>query len=607
MTRRPVPRGLALATLLALLLGGAACASRGAPRPPRLPDPPAHPVRSGTGFTATVQRGATARYVFGPDSAAVAASVAYLRRAPETRAERTGYAETSRHADVVAFLDSLAVMGVPFHFDTLGRSGEGRAIPLVVASRPRVRTPDEARRLGRPVVWLQANIHAGEVEGKEAVQALLRDLAAPGARNVLDSLVVLAVPIYNVDGNERVGPQRRQRSEQQGPELVGQRPNAAGLDLNRDYVKAEAPETRAALRALNAWDPDVFVDLHTTNGSYHGYALTWSPSLHPSAGLRAFNQDTLLPLVARRLAEQGAVRTFPYGNFSLAYGEDVGPDGRKTGWYTYDHRARFGTNYYGLRGRLSVLGEAYSHDPFRDRVFATRAFVDVLLSTVAEAAVDIQARARRFRAVGDTALAVRARLTTRPDTQEVLAERLVRVDTTGGRDTVGAEPGVPRGLRRTGQFDRLRLPVFDRFEATQVATVPRGGWAFDATAPGAEAAARLLRTHGVQVRRLTAARAVEGEVFRPDSVLTAARAFQGHREVRVEGRWRTERRSLAAMAYVVPADQPLALLALALLAPESDDGLVTWNVWDAALGVGRDFPVVRLRVALPAGSSEAVP
>ncbi|MBA3657902.1 MAG: hypothetical protein H0W69_11185, partial [Gemmatimonadaceae bacterium] len=217
----------------------------------------------------------------------LAACVPILARttlnSPRTRAEATGFRETSRYADVIAFIDSLHDR--PLTFGSIGKTSEGRAIPYIIASYPQVSTPDEARALKRPIVYVQANIHAGEVEGKEALLALVRDLSAAPRPNVLDSIVLIAVPIYNADGNERFASQSVNRTEQNGPELVGVRANGQGLDLNRDYIKAEAPETRASLVMFNTWDPDVFVDLHTTDGSYHGYALTYAPPLHPSAPL----------------------------------------------------------------------------------------------------------------------------------------------------------------------------------------------------------------------------------------------------------------------------------------------------------------------------------
>jgi hypothetical protein len=142
------------------------------------------------------------------------------------------------------------------------------------------------------------------------------------------------------------------------------------------------------------------------------------------------------------------------------------------------------------------------------------------------------------------------------------------------------------------------MPVVDRFDATLTRTLPSGGWAIDAAAPGADSAVKLLRAHGVQVERADAVAAAEVETFRTDSVIRSPRAFQGHQEMRLEGSWRTERRALANV-LVVRAAQPLALLALELLDPQSDDGLATWNVFDAALRPGGDFPVVRWR-AIPA-------
>jgi hypothetical protein len=517
---------------------------------------------------------------------------------PLTRAERTKYMETSRLVDVYTFLDSVARLGGPISEQSMGKSAMGADVPLIIASRPVVRTPAEARATGRPIVFVQANIHAGEVEGKEALQMVLRDLSFDPRPNVLDSIVLVAVPIYNTDGNENVGPQTLNRTEQNGPVLVGTRANAMGLDLNRDYTKAEAPETRISLATFAAWDPDVFVDLHTTNGSYHGYALTYSPSLHPGAPLRAFNQDTLLPELQRRVRERRKLETFPYGNFSRELGARALTDTVKRGWETYDHRARFGTNYFGLRGKLSVLSEAYSHDPFEKRVETTYAFVRELLSLLAEPRTGVVARTRApIPAAAEGVL--RARLTTTPYTAAVVAEDVARA-----ADTMAVtEPGVPRGYRRTGRFRTITMPVYDRFEPTLRAARPAGGWALD----GAQAAGavRTLRAHGVRVERVEGPLELDARLFRADSVIVAPRPFQGHQEVRLEGEWRDGRRRLEIGAYFVPADQPLALVAQLLLEPQSDDGLATWNAFDP-LRAGADFPVVRLG-AVPNGRRTPVP
>jgi hypothetical protein len=281
---------------------------------------------------------------------------------PRTRAERTNYTETSSYTDVMGFIDSLRALGAPISVSELAKSPLGKSVPLLVASRPRVSTVAEARALGRPIAYVQANIHAGEVEGKEAVLALLRDWSFAKRPNVLDSLVLVVVPIYNSDGNDKLAAQARNRGAQNGPEMIGERPNGAGLDLNRDYVKVEAPETMGSLKAFAAWTPDLFMDLHTTNGSYHGYALTYSPSLHPAAPLAPFTADTLLPEIRRRMKAKHGFETFPYGNFTGANGRESLTAETKSGWVTYEHKPRYGTNYFGLRGGVSILSEAYSHE-----------------------------------------------------------------------------------------------------------------------------------------------------------------------------------------------------------------------------------------------------
>ena len=505
---------------------------------------------------------------------------------PRTRAERTNYLETSTHADVVQFRDSLQKTGLPLALGVLGRSTEGREIPYAIASRPLVRTPEEARRLGRPIVYVQANIHAGEVEGKEALLALVRDLVAEKAPNALDSIVLVAVPIYNADGNERFAEQARNREEQNGPEMVGQRANGQNLDLNRDYIKAEAPETRASLAAFNAWDPDVFVDLHTTDGSFHGYALTYAPPLAPVGAAAAFTRDSLLPVLRARMRTRHSFETFDYGNFDGTYA-DSGVDTTTRSWKSYDHRPRFGTNYVGVRGRVAILSEAYSHDPFERRVKSTYAFVREILSLVAERSTSLAAIGRET-TVGPqpgARIAIRARLTTTPFTATIPAEEL---EATG--DSSLTQPGVPRGHRRTGRYRSPSLAVYDRFEPALEVEAPVA-YAIDAAQSDM---IETLRAHGIVVERLRAPVMVDASVFSVDSVTRARRLFQGHYESRAWGRWSAGRRALPDGTFIVPVSQSLGALAMYLLEPESDDGLVTWNTLDGMLRRGAEFPVVRV-------------
>ena len=517
---------------------------------------------------------------------------------PQTRAERSGFTETSTHADVVAFLDSLRV-GQRIHLGSLGRSSQGRDIPLVIASRPLVRSAAEAKRTNRPIVYIQGNIHGGEVEGKEALLSLLRDWTRDQYANVLDSVVIVAVPIYNPDGNDAFGPQERNRGAQNGPAIIGQRANGQGLDLNRDYIKAEAPETQAAIEMFRTWDPDVFIDLHTTNGSYHGYALTYAPPLNPAARFTGpFVRDTVLPVLRLNVRTRFRMETFPYGNF-------ISQDSVERGWFTYDHRPRYGTNYYGLRGRVGILSEAYSHDPFRKRVASTYAFVSELLSIIANNAEDFVETGddadRRTTAFASTPgssppVAIRSRITRSPHTEDLLVEEVVR---TG--DSVRTEPGLRPGLRRTGKIRTVKVPVFDRFEPVLEQSLPYA-WVIPAEhGPVVE----QLRRHGVFVEQIDVASTMRAQRFVVDSVVRANNASPGHgqhREVRVTGSWQgADTLGVAAGAFVVRGAQPLGILALYLLEPQSDDGLVTWNFMDQWLTSGQPYPIARVtdRIAVP--------
>jgi hypothetical protein len=514
---------------------------------------------------------------------------------PRTRPELTNFRETSRYPDVRQFLDSLRKLGAPLTFGSVGKTNEGRDIPFVVASRPLVSTPSDAKRLGRPIVYVQANIHAGEVEGKDALLELLRDLTISSRPNALDSIVLIAVPIYNADGNERFAPESVNRTEQNGPDQVGTRANAQNLDLNRDYVKAEAPETRASLAMFATWDPDIFVDLHTTDGSFHGYALTYSPSLSPAAVFGGvYARDSLLPVLRQRMRTRYGFEVFDYGNF-LSDERDLVPDTAiHQGWATYDARPRFGTNYYGVRGRIGILSEAYSHDSLQRRIASTYAFVHEILSLVAEKAGAIRALTARAdsqplawgRSPDSLQLvAVRSELIANPPVMGVVKEDLEK---TG--DSSLTQPGVPRGERRTGRFRTIPMPVYDRFTST-LDRLPPAAYVIG---PEDTAVVTLLRLHGIRVDRSDSAWTARGESFIVDSMITNPRPFQGHHEVRLKGRWERGLQTLPAKSFIVSTAQPRGALIVYLLEPESDDGFTTWNFFDSHLQKGGRYPVKRI-------------
>jgi hypothetical protein len=498
-----------------------------------------------------------------------------------TTAERTEYRETSTHADVVAFFDSLERRTPDLRRWSLARSPEGRDVPVLLAARPMVDGPSAAHRSGKPLVFLQANIHAGEVEGKEAAQALVRDLTVGPLRPLLDSVIVLVVPIYNADGNDHLSPQNR--PGQNGPAVVGERGNGQGLDLNRDYVKLEAPETRGALALINAWDPDYFIDLHTTNGSYHGYLLTFSPGLNPnSPAVNDYVRDRFLPTVRQRMRQRHRQETFWYGNF-----RNQTPDSLVQGWETYDARPRFGTNLAGLRGRLAILSEAYSNAPFRERVAVTYNFVREVLSLAAEQRDQVRALIAAAERFAPDSVVIRSVLGPATE-QDVIAE----ITEPAGE---GAGPFAPR--RRTGVFRTIRMPVFDRFVAARKEARPSGYL----IPPQQSHLVDLLRRQGIVVQRFRSGWQGAAEDFVIDSVAAARNGFEGHRTVGVEGRWSPREVTVVPGWFYVSTTQRLGVLAAYLLEPGSEDGFVTWNQLDRDLRPRATYPVHRVRVPIAGG------
>ncbi len=498
--------------------------------------------------------------------------------AQSTRPERTGFQETSTHADVLHFLDSLTLATADVRVGTLALSPEGRRVPFVVAARPLPLSPGEAHRSGKPMVYLQANIHGGEVEGKEAAQMLLRDLTRGPLRYLLDSLILLVVPIFNADGNDHLGPVARNRPGQNGPQTVGQNTNGQGLNLNRDYIKLEAPETRGAVRLIQTWDPDLLIDLHTTNGSYHGYVLTYSPSLNPNTNpATEFVRRRFLPVVRDRMARRHGQQTFWYGNF-----RNQDPDSLILGWETYDARPRFGTNWIGLRGRLGILSEGYSNADFKTRILATYNFVHEVLSLAAEQRTTIKSLVLASDEQHPDSVAVRSVLA--PARQELVVAELTRSAGDGSS-------GFAR-RQRTGTYRAIRMPVFDRFQASRKEVVPEAYM----IPPRLRSIVDLLRAQGIGVDSLLESVKLAAHHFTLDT-LTAGPLFEGHRLVQVEGRWSTQPADTIIERgwYRVRTRQPLGVLAAYLLEPASEDGVVAWNLLDRELRSRAVYPILGLR------------
>ena len=506
----------------------------------------------------------------------------------KTKAETTNYEETSTYADVQAFIGELQKRSKLVSVSVFGTTFEGRKMPLMVLSDPPVATITQAKAAGKPIVFIFANIHAGEVEGKEAVQMIARRLLFGDLKPMLSKLTILLAPIYNVDGNEKFS--LNNRTAQYGPIAgVGVRENSQNLDLNRDYIKLESPEAKALIALYTAWDPVLSVDLHTTNGSYHAYHLTYSQPLNPNTDQRIldYQRDKMMPTIAAALLKDHKFRSYYYGNFKGFSNKPK--EGEKAVWEAFTHQPRIGQNYAGLRNRFTILSEAYSYLPFKRRVEVTESFVEEILkfSVANGKAMTQMAKAidedtvKKMKSVDAGEMGVAFQPKALPKQVEILVGDVEKIkNPRNGKDmTAMIEDKVTPML-----MDDIGM-----FATTRSVKVPKAYvFAYD------KAIVDKLLQHGIKVEELTAETSLDAETFTVATVTKATRPFQGHLEAKITGTYSSAKTAFPAGTVLVRTAQPLGRLVFYLLEPESEDGLTTWNFFDTSLGVGKAHPVQKV-------------
>lgn len=488
-----------------------------------------------------------------------------------TVAESSNYIKTSLYDDVMSFLYQVQKKSDLIKILPLTTSSEGRLIPLVVLSKGKVSRPADLRMVGKSAVLIMANIHAGEVEGKEASLMLIRDIALGKLSNLLDSQVLLFVPIFNADGNDKLGHNRRDL----GPELAGVRFNGQNLDLNRDYLKLESPEVRALVIIFNTWDPVLVVDMHTTNGSYHQEPVTYSTLLNPNSAdkLRGYMWQKLFPPVARMLKSV-------YGFDSLPYGSFVDREFPEKGWTSDALEARYGSNYVGLRNRFSILNENYSYADFKTRVLSSLAFITSILDFTGK---NIQSMAALVRQIDlETASTFAQGEFVFEFKLEKLFELTVKSyefvkETIKPEDRAKYPPWVGDFImKKTDVLKDYRMPYLSLAVPTRVLPQPAGY----ILAPFQSEALENLRRHGIRVERILEGFRSEAEIFKIEKLEIDKTIFQGHVQNIIKGNYEKAAVDIPAGSYYVSMEQPLARLIPVLLEPESVDSLAAWGFFN---------------------------
>jgi hypothetical protein len=483
-----------------------------------------------------------------------------------THYEASGYTRTPRYAETVDYCRRLAEGSRWLHYTTFGTTPQGRGLPLLIADGKRQFTPDKLRRDDKVVLLVQAGIHAGEIDGKDAGLMLLRDIAVTKKYpDLLDHVTILFIPIFNVDGHERFGPYNR--INQNGPEEMGWRVTAQSLNLNRDYLKADAPEMQAWIALFNAWKPDFVVDCHVTDGSDYQYTLTYIMDVFGNMVPMLTDWVNNVYLAAVKPAMAAAdFEMFPYASFV------EGPN-PKSGLESGVAPPRFSTGYASLRNRPSLLIETHMLKDYKTRVTATYEMLKqsiILLNAERASLKAVVADADRFTASAE----FRGRLY---PVQFKTADHSTTIDFKG-IDFEAVESDLTGGMwyRFNGKRVTFKIPYYDRQVPSLEIDLPEAY----IIPPEWDTVIERLEIHGVALRRLDEPRTLDVASYRFTDVSWRSAPYEGRHPVTFSLTELVEERTYPAGSAVVDMNQPGATVAAHILEPKAPDSYVYWGFFD---------------------------
>ncbi len=496
--------------------------------------------------------------------------------------ERTGWTRTMSTLQLHEWTAALKLSTECLHVETMFISPMRKAAPVLVLANPRVTIPEQARASGKPVVFLLGNIHPSEPEAAEAMVMVARDLAAGKRRALLDHVIVMIAPIFNVDGTDTFVTQDGSLGCET-PHIVGVRENAAGLDLNRDSVKLTTVEANGLYRTLNAWDPLLLLDGHLMDRVSHGYANTYGTTTVPAAaaGPRDHMTHIIFPAVRDMVREDFGLEVFTH---ALATPDTWPPQAWSHDRAFWTVEAKMLVNAYGLRNRFAIITETPGQPTFERRTYAQYAYVVALLEYTSAHRTEMQAIVKK--ADDDTVAGVLAGAETgtltnfldgeyrSAGTIELLAYTTNEPMYKPGTSLLSTRPGTASGRPEVvPNVDDLTKPV-----GTRSARVPRAY----VLPPSLASVAAKLRAHNVRVTTLEAPVSLPGEQFTIDRIYSVH--SYGYDMTTLDGSFApVDRQAFPAGSFLVDMAQPMANAAFYYLEPQARDGFVGWHVLDDAL------------------------
>jgi len=474
-----------------------------------------------------------------------------------TPAERDDFKRTPSYAETRQWLERLVRKSPRLSLQSFGRSAEGRDLYYVRASPVRGRKKQQQR----PVVLVQAGIHSHEIDGKDGGLMLLRDIGVRGKAALIDDVDLVFVPIYNVDGHER--PSVYNAAHLRGPENHGTRTTAQGINLNLDYAKADAPETRAMLGLIQSLDPVLYLDIHVSDGFDHGYDVTytyaaWGHYMH-SESIAAWLKGSFENQVNAFLRQQGHQPHFypsAFDDHDLDRGLRVSAEA-----------PRWSTGYGDYTRTPTVLVEMHHLKPYRQRVLGAYNMIEGALRAAANNLNTLRAAIAADRKLRPESLVVRWTRDNEPMAQiPFIGVAYERIESPISGD---------EEIRYLGRTEPRTLPVTGQSPESQI-SIPTAWWI-----PAAETAViERLDVHGIAYERIDADQELDLETVRMRN-LRLGPVYDVRVKMSGDPERRIESVRMPAGSVRVPSDQRMGLLAAALLEPEAEDSLFSWGFFPA--------------------------
>ena len=487
----------------------------------------------------------------------------------QTYFEKSGYLETPRYAETMEYFRKLADYSDVAEMIKFGVSPQGRDLNCLVVSNDKAFKPEDAKATGKPVILIINGIHSGEIEGKDASMILLREiLVTKEKEKMLDNVILLVIPVFSVDGHERFG--KYNRINQNGPEEMGWRTTAQNLNLNRDWMKADAPEMKAMLKLFSSWLPDFIIDNHTTDGADYLYVMTFGieyfKNSHSETELMLRNK--FAPFLYEKMNQTGF----------LSHGYVWLKDwvkGLDSGITEGPGAPRFSTGYAAIQNRPALLVETHMLKPYKERVFSTKVAMEAVIEFCSDNKVEI------------------IELNGKADRNSIInllekKEKLPVGFKVSGKSVKTPFKGVKYYKEKseisgdekivyTNEKENLVLDLFNDVQIVKEVSVPNlyiipSEWSL---------IVERMRLHGVKVDTLKEDKIFDVKRYRFSDIKFEEKPFEGRNRVSFTINEYYEKRKIPAGSYIVSTDQRTIKVIVNLLEPEAEDSFIKWGFFNA--------------------------